>query len=531
MDTSGCPTRCEAKVGGNAECECVLKCSGDAVLNHAGGKPGLHLCAIASGAEQAEWVHAETGEPGTPLCIKEMLVEVVDAETNEPLENVQVTMFKDQSYLTPVGKPGFTDAEGAATFAIDRAVLFVWLHLDGYNALSRVFNRKEECLDYNNCRMKIALGKAQPGSVVVRPDGCYIVMDELGEYGMQATLEWGEAEVVEDLDLWVGSLDCRQDIEERYGCGLNKNALQDYYSEALMEQLKDMDPKDIACKNHFMFSQKGVRTAESRACNVKNVALEQAGRRYSSKTKKDASGKVVLKGDNPNQFAKWVFWNARYMTKLNQRVTTKITDARSFIGSKVSTVHADWPDHHIALDVDQKYGKGPETVTFENVPPGTYQIVVNMFKATAAVKEKGIEEANPRVRITIGHNAVFNCRIPESCLKGKRRLWQVADIVIQEPVKGEDGKYYTKFKLLREDLAVLNRASQPTHPGELGGVEMYHFKPDDQHWWESVNLEYWKDATTGLARHEHVAVVQGQLEDLCPSQCEPVWGELQRCVG
>ena len=148
------------------------------------------------------------------------MVLVVDAATGAPLENVEVSIGMSQ-------RTGTGEEAGKATFAIETQTLYVKAHLDGYNDETRVFNRVEMCANpREKCVMSIALGRTlSDGEVATEDDGCYIYTNDIGTHEMQATLEWLEPEKAEDLDLWVGALDCRTDLEKRYNCQRGQRAL------------------------------------------------------------------------------------------------------------------------------------------------------------------------------------------------------------------------------------------------------------------------------------------------------------------
>lgn len=82
------------------------------------------------------------------------------------------------------------------------------------------------------------------------------------------------------------------------------------------------------------------------------------------------------------------------------------------------------------LDVDEVSGYGPETITFNNVPPGTYQIAANIFSPAASYYPEGIKKGNPILRIIVGSdNLEFVCKIDKTC-KSTSRIWNVANIRI-----------------------------------------------------------------------------------------------------
>lgn len=86
------------------------------------------------------------------------------------------------------------------------------------------------------------------------------------------------------------------------------------------------------------------------------------------------------------------------------------------------------PDHGIVLDVDERSGHGPETITFRNVPPGTYQVAANIFSSPEYYKD--IRKGHPTIRLFIGSSTEeFICQIEDDC-QMTSRVWSVANIRI-----------------------------------------------------------------------------------------------------
>eukprot|EP00933_Yihiella_yeosuensis_P050074 TRINITY_DN4783_c0_g2_i2.p1 TRINITY_DN4783_c0_g2~~TRINITY_DN4783_c0_g2_i2.p1 ORF type:complete len:278 (-),score=14.63 TRINITY_DN4783_c0_g2_i2:246-1052(-) len=139
-----------------------------------------------------------------------------------------------------------------------------------------------------------------------------------------------------------------------------------------------------------------------------------------------------------DQFGKWVTWATRYATLLDQRIPVKDgrkrrklsyhRKGRSYVGTVQPEGMEGWtPDNSMLLDVDQMNGNGPETITFKNVPPGTYQIVVNKYSNDF---RSNIAAGNPRVTIYMGGNGVaFECTIDPQC-KRSAQVWNVVNIKV-----------------------------------------------------------------------------------------------------
>jgi len=109
------------------------------------------------------------------------------------------------------------------------------------------------------------------------------------------------------------------------------------------------------------------------------------------------------------------------------------------------------------LDVDQRNGFGPETVSFKNVPPGTYQIVVDTFVSNGF---EDIRLGNPVVTLYFGKSSTpFKCKIDPSCTRSSK-MWNVVNIVVEEVkanVTSETYRIRLKDTLQNmEDLRVLD---------------------------------------------------------------------------
>jgi len=163
-----------------------------------------------------------------------------------------------------------------------------------------------------------------------------------------------------------------------------------------------------------------------------------------------------------NQFAKWVFCITRQITKLSARFDLAGNLHREPAWAGV--------DNYMVLDVDQRQGKGPETVTFQNPPPGTYQIVVDEFGQRGGTFN--IVDANPKVSIWIGGNEIaFTCEMPRSCKSGQR-FWVAAEVKIERMMTSEgtpvmDGSF-EQYSIRIEDrkhmMAPLRAVNLPTDP-------------------------------------------------------------------
>jgi len=152
-----------------------------------------------------------------------------------------------------------------------------------------------------------------------------------------------------------------------------------------------------------------------------------------------------------NQFPKWVFWDSRYIDNIEKKMDE---------GGYVTAVDPGWTGvkNWIVLDVDQRKGRGPETVTLNNVPPGTYQVAVDLFSKE---ESSDVRDGDPEVTLTMGGNAVtFICKIPRSCAD-QQGVWNVLEVkVTRNAAKYTDeqtGKTEDKF-----DIKILDQRGSMT---------------------------------------------------------------------
>lgn len=162
-----------------------------------------------------------------------------------------------------------------------------------------------------------------------------------------------------------------------------------------------------------------------------------------------------------NQFQKWVFWNARYVGKLHKEILRQGGTAqyRPEMGpwKKVEN------DNYLVLDVDQRNGRGPETVTFHNIPPGRYQVAVDKYSNDVSWN---IKDANPIVQIYLGGGSrgavVFDCKISDSC-RTQAMLWNVVEIEVKKAGIAPDGdKYEIRLVDQKEKMTQLWAVNGPS---------------------------------------------------------------------
>jgi len=351
-----------------------------------------------------------------------------------------------------------TSNTGLAMYQTSLVNLKFKITLGGYNVYQDSKNRLTYCSDPTRCVISFPISKKLKGDAV-HPEGCFFTAKpNMGvTFEMRAVLTWNENP--SDLDIWVRNVGCSEDTRKRYLCW------------------KDDEPQyreDENTCSRYRFRDGNTRALERGACATKVCQTKTTGQ---AATVFSSGGTPQCSSNYVNDFPKWVFWKARMMDRMDLRIGNfRLHVDRPFweggdiktSGSVVRSGDAgDWryrTSHWIVLDVDQTRGKGPETVTFHNVPPGTYQIAVDQFPDRTG---NSIKEANPEVKIYLGSNAVtFLCSIPPEC-RSAEKIWSVVDIVIKADGQIEkEGVMQNKYSVrLLDDasrMAPLERDTAPT---------------------------------------------------------------------
>jgi len=180
-----------------------------------------------------------------------------------------------------------------------------------------------------------------------------------------------------------------------------------------------------------------------------------------------------------NPLPQWVNWQTRKVDKLNR--------------------HLD--ESYLYLDVDEKEGYGPETVTFMNIPHGAYQVVVDTWNSWSGID---VRDASPMVTLYIGKTSIpFKCTPDPSCASASK-LWNVVNIIIEE-LQGNatSRKYRIRLKDSRSNMEPLHVLDLPTNDYfevKAGGV-------DNQ---RGYNSEYIKNVCHGTCE-----VAAGWSYDVC----------------
>ena len=128
------------------------------------------------------------------------------------------------------------------------------------------------------------------------------------------------------------------------------------------------------------------------------------------------SCKVVLPGASQATQQSNV-WTA----KLTWGAAVKDVDILAVLPSGKKVYYRNKKSGNVVLDVDDTDGTGPETLTFNSVESGTYQIWVQAYSREAAITESGAQ-----VVVSRGDNLVETFTVPTSG-SGKDFWWHVCD--------------------------------------------------------------------------------------------------------
>jgi len=460
LDVSRCNSRCYAVDGKNAaeirrnlgknpwkQCSCDLQCIG--VHQMHSGKTGKKVCAFVKGSEtqgaRGQWVDADPetwefddGSKGRkyydkfdemPSCLSPLVVQVNDATNGKVLRDVKLKL-EDTDTNVQIGKvtltrPGFGNLCSSgicAAFLTAARNIKITAMKEGYNDMEENFNRLEMCsADPKQCKLEVNIAKKLKSGAVY-PDGCFFVnKNNQVNFKIRAILQWSQHP--EDLDIWMRQVQCAESVRKRYEC----------YEKGDAEH----DASNDKCQRSTFRTDAVSREAQS--CHSKQCAELDNGRGGFETVMREESPDCGT--SFPNQFPKWLNWASRYMEKLH-KINTGNGEG---ISTKTGTDSSDWDsaESYLLLDVDQREGYGPETITMHNPPPGDYQIIVHQFSETVPVHmQNNIMAGVPRVELTFGGNTgddrdqvvQFRCKITAECARDISRkdahLWQPVTIKI-----------------------------------------------------------------------------------------------------
>lgn len=527
MDVSQCQNRCQA---GDLSCPCHIRCIG---RQAGGGAVGDKICRLIPGdanrAAYGKWVNADqrtwpqNGEEGDdnwdamPNCMSPLLVRVVDATNQEPVPHVTVEVYDDQDRHRIPFKKNTTD-KGLMVFSTAIVHLFFKIHKEGWNEVQKVIDRVSHCEDPTKCLIQFAVSKKLL-SGDVHPDGCYFLAQPgKVSYQMRAILQWNQKPA--DLDLWVRKVDCAESARKRYGC----------FSEGDEEYSASSDTCE---RDKFSpYKDRGTASFEARSCRVRSCVVHGDPQVTNFRPSGDGKTKEpICPKDFPNQFPKWVYWGARYVDRLEKQIVTEGSDG--WFGGGKRFVPQDAPGasawttngvkNFMILDVDQRRGRGPETVTFFNAPPGRYQIAVDQFSRDGHSSSPNIMDGMPYVTIYLGGNEVaFVCEIDPNCPE-VQAVWNVVNIEIREVGPNGDGKTRYSVRLIdqKEQMQRLHAINLPTDgapmrvnrwvPWGVGGrMGVKYPKPED---YFKPSIADYNDAQLTQVCHGKCVRAEGTTED------------------
>lgn len=471
--------QCASCVAG-AACNCVLNCFTQA--SSSGALEGQKMCKFIPGKEGSPaasiWVAADgRGPDGVPQCLPPMRIQVQDARTQQPLSDVLIRVYVPYSAggdrlreIQVLNTKDSQMSDYSVEFSSEARDLTVKIEKDGYTSIFRKLDRGKNCKDAFKCRFQFSLSEKLAGGVLY-PEGCFLVGEPTSmQWDMRAVLEWDEKPG--DLDIWARNWNCYRQVEEAYHCNGKKPHTLDPTDTSLFSRRRTL------CKR-TLFTQSNVNKNEYMVCGA-GICKELKNAQTAFTRRRNSVAGCFTRAHN--QYPKWVFWSVRHMKNLHLRwkrkqILEQYLPDMTWIGSPAFKMYSGktWTkDHYMLLDIDKRTGFGPETMTFKNVPPGIYQVVVNQFSSTGVKPElEKIAKANPRVNLYIGGNSVaFECMIPPEC-RHPSRVWNVVNIKVEdlgplpESTSGEH-KFSIRLADRAEDMIRLKWVDLPTdgHKGK-----------------------------------------------------------------
>lgn len=495
---------CSGCVAGT-DCSCRLKCRGDnkALRGREGEKVCKLLDASAGSLPTAEWVdklHADRDDhvSGVPQCLPPITIQVVDALRQQALEGVTIEVYiassnkEENRLLERLSTDDSKESDKSVKFYSEAASMLVKIEKEGYSSILRQLDRGANCNDYSKCRFQFSLSKRLNGNDL-HPDGCFIKGKPSSiRWEMRAVLEWDQNP--RDLDIWARNWGCYADVERAYNCrGSNASSMYHPFTNRFG-----------VCKRRN-FKTHSVKTVEGKACAVKGCRRERNQVKF-------IDGKPSCRTLWPDQFPKWVTYASRYVDSMDRRVVGHDPDRAKKGQVQQLSEAANWtPDHYMVLDVDKMSGYGPETVTFKNVPPGVYQIVVNQY---GGYDKSTLAQGNPRVTLYIGSNNVaFECKISPQC-KQDAFVWNVVNINVTAGDADLNGEIEYSIRLIDDepDMQILRRLDLPTRT-----------VPDFANWgWSRDDLAW-------LASNRFYS--DDELKNVCYGKCHIVDTSLEHSYG
>jgi hypothetical protein len=374
-----------------------------------------------------------------PSCLSPLIVQVNNAQTGSPEAGVVVTLIDEDNPAPENHRSQTTNSGGYTGFYTSIRHIKLVVHKENYNDAEESIEREDYCReDPRQCRILLAISKKLDSGELNR-EGCFFIVKEgKVSFKIRAMLQWKQTP--KDLDLWMRKVEC---AEGMYGTRLRYECYTDEERAA-----KNLEPTDDTCER-TKFVESDTRNNEAQACLVRSCVEIKNSRAAETKFRDDDPDEPDCPRYFMNQFPKWVSWQSRMMEDLHKEIFKSSNGP--YAGARTRPDSTAWDNTHnfLILDVDQRDGYGPETITMHNPAPGSYQIVVDQFTTDRANIYAGL----PRIQITLGGQqqdgkiVQFQCAISPDCPhKSTSRLWAAVTIkIVKHGTFRQDGTTYDKY--------------------------------------------------------------------------------------
>ena len=181
----------------------------------------------------------------------------------------------------------------------------------------------------------------------------------------------------------------------------------------------------------------------------------------------------------------------------------------------------------IDLAVDHMSGFGPETITFQNPPPGIYNVAVHAF----SYEDGGyLRDSNPTVKFWIGDAALIHCKLDISSCPDPNyadiRWWNVASIKIEQlpgtVTVGNTIQNAYQVKILPNGQS--NKKVQYRDLPTIENSPISYARSSRRRYWRRAGLT--KPTSDGNTKNENVVLQQHS----CTSVCEVTQGDASKCL-
>jgi hypothetical protein len=125
-------------------------------------------------------------------------------------------------------------------------------------------------------------------------------------------------------------------------------------------------------------------------------------------------------GHFASQLSKWTHWNSQLCSKLEA----------------APHVHGSRPSGSIQLIADKRDGEGPETIIFENLPEGWYQVLVHKHRNDEPLSMRRSDASVRFVLPAMERDVSIRCVMEPSC-QSDLRFWRAALIEVRQQTLDE----------------------------------------------------------------------------------------------